>query len=29
VMQLVKDKQAAILAGQFRVPVNESTPVSE
>lgn len=29
VLQLVKDKQAAILAGEFRVPVNESTPVSE
>ena len=29
VMQLVKDKQAAILDGSFRVPVNESTPVSE
>ncbi len=29
VMQMVKDKEAAILAGDFRVPVNESTPVSE
>jgi basic membrane lipoprotein Med (substrate-binding protein (PBP1-ABC) superfamily) len=29
VLQLVKDKEAAIMAGEFRVPVNESTPVSE
>jgi basic membrane protein A len=29
VMQMVKDKEAAILAGDFRVPVDESTPVSE
>jgi len=29
VMKLVMDKQAAILAGDFRVPVIESTPVSE
>ncbi|MGH6922160.1 MAG: BMP family protein [Propylenella sp.] len=29
VMKLVKDKEAAILAGDFRVSVNESTPVSE
>jgi len=25
----VKDKEAAIMNGDFRVPVNESTPVSE
>jgi basic membrane lipoprotein Med (substrate-binding protein (PBP1-ABC) superfamily) len=29
VMQMVKDKEAAIMSGDFRVPVNESTPVSE
>ena len=29
VMKAVKDREAAILAGDFRVPVNESTPVSE
>jgi basic membrane lipoprotein Med (substrate-binding protein (PBP1-ABC) superfamily) len=29
VMQMVKDKEAAIMAGDFRVPVDESTPVSE
>ena len=29
VLKLVADKQAAILAGDFRVPVIESTPVSE
>jgi basic membrane lipoprotein Med (substrate-binding protein (PBP1-ABC) superfamily) len=29
VLKLVMDKQAAILAGDFRVPVIESTPVSE
>lgn len=29
VMALVKEKEAAIMAGDFRVPVNESTPVSE
>ncbi len=29
VMQLVKEKEEAILSGAFRVPVNESTPVSE
>ena len=29
VMQMVKDKEAAIMSGEFRVPVNESTPVSE
>lgn len=29
VMKLVMDKQQAILNGDFRVPVNESTPVSE
>ncbi len=29
VMKLVMDKQQAILAGDFRVPVNEGTPVSE
>jgi basic membrane lipoprotein Med (substrate-binding protein (PBP1-ABC) superfamily) len=29
VMQMVKDKEAAIMAGDFRVPVNESTPISE
>ncbi|MEF2073011.1 BMP family protein [Consotaella aegiceratis] len=28
-MQMVKDKEAAIMAGDFRVPVDESTPVSE
>ena len=29
VMQMVKDKEAAIMNGDFRVPVDESTPVSE
>jgi basic membrane protein A and related proteins len=29
VKKLVEDRQAAILAGEFRVPVNESTPLSE
>jgi basic membrane protein A and related proteins len=29
VLALVNEKQAAIMAGDFRVPVNESTPVSE
>jgi hypothetical protein len=29
VLKLVKDKEAAIMAGDFRVPVNEATPVSE
>lgn len=29
VRKLVEDKKQAILAGDFRVPVNESTPVSE
>ena len=29
VVALVNEKQAAIMAGDFRVPVNESTPVSE
>ena len=29
VVQMVKDKEAAIMSGDFRVPVNESTPVSE
>jgi basic membrane lipoprotein Med (substrate-binding protein (PBP1-ABC) superfamily) len=29
VKKLVEDRQAAILAGEFRVPVNESTPISE
>jgi basic membrane lipoprotein Med (substrate-binding protein (PBP1-ABC) superfamily) len=29
VAQMVKDKEAAIMSGDFRVPVNESTPVSE
>ncbi len=29
VMKMVMDKQAAILDGSFRVPVNEATPVSE
>jgi basic membrane lipoprotein Med (substrate-binding protein (PBP1-ABC) superfamily) len=29
VMQMVKDREAAILAGDFRVSVDESTPVSE
>jgi basic membrane lipoprotein Med (substrate-binding protein (PBP1-ABC) superfamily) len=29
VIKMVKDKEAAIMAGDFRVPVNESTPVSE
>lgn len=29
VMKMVKDKEDAILSGDFRVPVNESTPVSE
>ncbi|MYZ47081.1 BMP family protein [Propylenella binzhouense] len=29
VIKMVKDREAAILAGDFRVPVNESTPVSE
>jgi len=29
VMKAVMDKQAAILDGSFRVPVNEATPVSE
>jgi basic membrane lipoprotein Med (substrate-binding protein (PBP1-ABC) superfamily) len=29
VVQIVKDKEAAIMSGDFRVPVNESTPVSE
>jgi basic membrane lipoprotein Med (substrate-binding protein (PBP1-ABC) superfamily) len=29
VKKLVADKQAQILSGDFRVPVNESTPVSE
>jgi basic membrane protein A len=29
VAQMVKDKEAAIMNGDFRVPVNESTPVSE
>jgi basic membrane protein A len=28
-VQMVKDKEALILSGDFRVPVNESTPVSE
>jgi basic membrane lipoprotein Med (substrate-binding protein (PBP1-ABC) superfamily) len=29
VLQLVRDREAAILSGEFRVPVDESTPVSE
>jgi hypothetical protein len=29
VKTMVEDKQAAILAGDYRVTVNESTPVSE
>ncbi len=29
VVQMIKDKEALILSGDFRVPVNESTPVSE
>ena len=29
VVAMVKEKEAAILSGDFRVPVNESTPVSE
>jgi basic membrane lipoprotein Med (substrate-binding protein (PBP1-ABC) superfamily) len=29
VMQMIKDREAAILAGDFRVSVDESTPVSE
>jgi basic membrane protein A and related proteins len=29
VMKMVKDKEQAILDGDFRVPVNETTPVSE
>lgn len=29
VMKMVMDKEKAILAGEFRVPVNEATPVSE
>ena len=29
VLALVKEKEQAILSGDFRVPVNESTPVSE
>jgi hypothetical protein len=29
VMALVKEKEQAILDGSLRVPVNESTPVSE
>jgi basic membrane lipoprotein Med (substrate-binding protein (PBP1-ABC) superfamily) len=29
VLQMVKDREAAILSGEFRVPVNESTPISE
>ncbi len=29
VMKMVTDKEAAIMSGDFRVPVNESTPVSE
>lgn len=29
VMQVVEDKEAAIMSGEFRVPVDESTPVSE
>jgi basic membrane protein A and related proteins len=29
VLALVKEKEDAIMAGDFRVPVNESTPVSE
>ena len=29
VVKMVKDKEALILSGDFRVPVNESTPVSE
>jgi hypothetical protein len=29
VLALVREKEQAILDGAFRVPVNESTPVSE
>jgi basic membrane lipoprotein Med (substrate-binding protein (PBP1-ABC) superfamily) len=29
VMQMVEEKEAAIMSGEFRVPVDESTPVSE
>lgn len=29
VMQMVNDREAAIMSGEFRVPVDESTPVSE
>ncbi len=29
VMKMVKDREAAIMSGDFRVPVDESTPVSE
>jgi basic membrane protein A len=29
VMQMVEEREAAIMAGDFRVPVDESTPVSE
>ena len=29
VLQMVKDREDAIMSGAFRVPVNEATPVSE